>query len=79
MTATHIETREETTTGDDDQCSHRFCKTQAQAWLEGQPATARCGKTKHDWQPATGADLLCIVCYESYNNQYCAHCAKEKP
>lgn len=61
----------------EDQLSHRFCKDQAKAWLGGNPATARCGKTKTDWEPADGEDLLCVICYELYKTSSCIHCTNK--
>jgi len=77
MTAVDTLTHPEHTTTSEDNLSHRFCRGQAQAWLEGEPATARCGKTKHDWEPATGDDMLCIICWHYWKTQQCAHCNQQ--
>lgn len=39
MTAVDTLTHPEHTTTEEDHLSHRFCRGQAQAWLEGEPAT----------------------------------------
>lgn len=67
--------QEQPTTTDTDDLSHRFCRDQGQAWLQGKPATARCGKTKSDWVPSTGDNMLCVVCWEFYKTGACAHCS----
>lgn len=58
-----------------DHLSHRFCRDQANAWLNGDPATARCGKTKPDWERADGNDLLCTICWHYWQNKQCEHCS----
>lgn len=59
--------------GGQDQMTHLFCPDQ-QRDRNPEPTTSRCGKTKTNWQPGTGTDLLCTVCFDMYRTGHCAHC-----
>lgn len=76
MTAVETITNPATTGISEDNLSHRFCKSQA-AVRETEQATARCGKTKTGWVRADAADLGCMVCYEMFRAEQCAHCNQQ--
>lgn len=75
-TTTLTRTQTETQPGDD-QLSHRFC--QYERWNQkapGEPATARCGKTKTGWSNSTGTDMMCVICEDFTRTRKCVHCER---